>query len=50
MGKKTTKSSKRRQQVLSRREHVLYPGYVFCAPSEAEQALGAERADELLAQ
>ncbi|MDT6988052.1 hypothetical protein ACFSUJ_34035 [Streptomyces lusitanus] len=48
--KKTTESSKRRQQVLARREHVLYPGYVFCPPSEAEQALGAERAGELLAQ
>ncbi|MFF3062435.1 hypothetical protein [Streptomyces sp. NPDC057909] len=48
--KKTSKSSKRRQQVLARREHVLHPGYVFCPPSEAEQALGATRAGELLAQ
>ncbi|MFE5095326.1 hypothetical protein ACFRCI_34490 [Streptomyces sp. NPDC056638] len=48
--KKTSKSSKRRQQVLARREHVLYPGYVFCSPSEAEQALGGARAGELLAQ
>ncbi|MFB6717531.1 hypothetical protein ACFCZY_38445 [Streptomyces sp. NPDC056237] len=48
--KKASKSSKRRQQVLARREHVLYPGYVFCSPSEAEQALGATRAGELLAQ
>ncbi|MFM9681705.1 hypothetical protein [Streptomyces brasiliscabiei] len=48
--KKTTKSSTRRQQVLARREHVLYPGYVFCPPSEAEQALGAARVGELLAQ
>ncbi|MEV7857100.1 MULTISPECIES: hypothetical protein [unclassified Streptomyces] len=46
--KKTTKSSKRRQQVLARREHVLYPGYVFCPLAEAEQALGAARAGELL--
>ncbi|WP_146252215.1 hypothetical protein [Streptomyces carminius] len=48
--KKTTKSSKRRQQILVRREHVLYPGYVFCPPSEAEHVLGAERVSELLAQ
>ncbi len=47
--KKTTKSSKRRQQVLARREHVRYPGNVFCPLSEAEQALGAARAGELLA-
>ncbi|MFC9623890.1 hypothetical protein ACFTXM_29150 [Streptomyces sp. NPDC056930] len=46
----TSKPSKRRQQVLARREHVLYPGYVFCSPSKAEQALGATRAGELLAQ